>query len=383
LVPMKLLFAIKHLRESPGGAERVLCLMASELARHGHSVSIATFDPPGGSPFYLLEPSVRRLDLGIGDAAATATPLTTLRRMAALRKLAIQERPDVAIGFMHSIFVPLALSLVHTGIPVVASEHIVPEHYRERPLQFALLVATAPFLKKITVLSETIRGRYPTPLRKRMVAVPNAVVPMVGSAAPDSKKDRYVLLNVGRLEEQKDQETLLRAFARLAARHKDWDLRIVGEGALGPGLKKLARSMELNGRVQMTGVTADIGSEYRAADVFVISSRYESFGLATGEAMSFGLPVVGFADCPGTNELVKDGVSGLLAPGGTDRAASLAHTLESLMSNPALRRQLGDAGKTAIRSGHSVSHIVDLWETLLAEVCGRTRGGAKQPVAVS
>jgi glycosyltransferase involved in cell wall biosynthesis len=289
--------------------------------------------------------------------------------MAALRRAVRQENPQIAVGFMHSMFVPLAFALAGTGIPVVGSEHIVPEHYRTRPLQYALLIAVSPFLSKATVLSESIRIRYPAPLRKRMIVMPNPVMAIVGKADPDTRKGRHVLLNIARLDPQKDHVTLLRAFALTATAHPDWELRIIGEGPLRQELEKMIHELGLKGRVHMPGVTPNIADEYRGADAFVISSRYEAFGLVTAEAMSCGLPVAGFADCPGTNELIQHGNTGLLATAGSDRAASLARELERLMSDPGLRRRLGDAASSAIGQRFSAQHVCDLWERLLADVC--------------
>ena len=366
---MKLLFAIKRLNSDVGGAERVLCTVCSELAMRGHDVAIVTFDPPDGQSFYALAARVRRIDLGIGDVARNARVDETLHRIRVLRRVVMEENPQVAVGFMHSLFVPLAFALAGTSIPVLGSEHIVPEHYRTRPLQYALLISASPFLTKVTVLSEAIRGRYPAPIRKRMIVMPNPVVPAIDQAGSGAKKARYVLLNVGRLDEQKDHATLLRAFARIASAYPDWELRIIGDGPLRRELEILVHDLGLEERVRMPGVKADIEVEYCAADAFVISSRYEAFGLVTAEAMSHGLPAVGFADCPGTNELIQDGSTGLLAAAGPDRAVSLARQLERLVSDPALRRQLGGAGKLAIDQSYSAEHVSDLWERLLADLC--------------
>ena len=366
---MKLLFAIKRLNSAVGGAERVLCTVCSELAMRGHDVSIVTFDPPNGQSFYSLAAQVRRIDLGIGDAARKARVDETLHRMCVLRRVVMEEHPQVAVGFMHSMFVPLAFALAGTSIPVLGSEHTVPEHYRTRPLQYALLISASPFLTKVTVLSEAIRGRYPALIRKRMIVMPNPVVPATDQAGAGAKKARYVLLNVGGLDENKDHATLLRAFARIATDYPDWELRIIGNGPLRRELEILIHDLGLEERVRMPGVKSDIGAEYSAADAFVISSHYEAFGLVTAEAMSHGLPAVGFADCPGTNELIQDGSTGLLAASGADRAVSLARELERVMSDPDLRCRLGIAAKSAIGRRFSAQHVCNLWESLLGSVC--------------
>jgi GalNAc-alpha-(1->4)-GalNAc-alpha-(1->3)-diNAcBac-PP-undecaprenol alpha-1,4-N-acetyl-D-galactosaminyltransferase len=374
---MKLLFCIKQLHNAVGGAERVLCTICSELAERGHQVTVVSFDPPGSQPFYPLDARVRRVTLAIGDARRSAGLVETLRRMAALRTLARAEQPDVAVGFMHSMFVPMAVALAGLRLPLVGSEHIVPDHYRSRPLQYLLLVATAPMLAAMTVLSEAIRQRYPAIVARRMRAVPNPVsLPSGNGRGANAMMDATparVLLSVGRLDAQKDHATLLHAFARLAPRHPGWRLRILGEGALRPMLEQLIDTLGLGTLVQMPGVTDRIDDEYRCAAAFVLSSRYESFGLATAEAMSHGLPVVGFADCPGTNELIEDCHTGLLVQPGADRAAALAAALDGLLADAARRQQLGAAGRAAIASRFSAGRVGDIWEQMLADL-GRPAG---------
>jgi glycosyltransferase involved in cell wall biosynthesis len=110
----------------------------------------------------------------------------------------------------------------------------------------------------------------------------------------------------------------------------------------------------------MPGVTAAIGEEYQLAEAFVISSRYEAFGLVTAEAMSHGLPVVGFADCPGTNELIEAERTGLLVDPGTNRAESLARALSRLLEDPVLRCRLGTSARQAIGEQFSPRHVCDL-----------------------
>ena len=364
---MRLLFAIKTLAAT-GGAERGFCAITGELAQRSHEVAVRTFDRPGTPSFYPLDGGLLPFDLGIGDAGRRARIIETLRRMMALRGVAESERPQVAVGFMHSMFVPLALAFVGLGIPVVGSEHIVPEHYRSRPLELALFLLSAPLLGKVTVLSETIRDSYPRWIRQRMVVMPNPVIPATGLARSPGDKSRLMLLSVGRLDAQKDQATLLRAFARLVAMWPEWDLKIVGEGPLRRELYAQVEALGLADRVTLPGVTRDIAAEYRAADVFVLPSRYEALGLVTTEAMSYGLPVVGFADCPGTNELIVDGRSGYLVVPGEDRAESLAHALARLFADPTLRQRMGDAGARAVARMASLASVGDRWANLLARV---------------
>lgn len=366
---MRVLFAIKRLALAVGGAERVLCTVCSDLVSRGHEVSILTFDFPGEKPFYPLDPRVNRIDLGIGDSSRPAGMIETFIRIRALRRTINAERPDVVVGFMHSMFVPLAFALAGTGVPVVGSEHIVPDHYRTRRLQYLLLILSSLFVDKLTVLSKSIRSRYPFNVRRKMIEMPNPVESAVGCSNVSDANETFTLLSVGRLEMQKDHSTLIRAFAQIMHQFPQWQLKIVGEGPLRQDLALLINEFDMVGRIMMPGVMANIGEAYQSAQAFVIPSRYEAFGLVTTEAMSYGLPVIGFADCPGTNEIIIDGLNGLLVEPGNDRVISLAKALYTLLSNPELRQQLGAVGRKSIITHFSPIQVCNKWEELLRECC--------------
>ena len=198
-----------------------------------------------------------------------------------------------------------------------------------------------------------------------MVVIPNPVSVPPTSKDASSKPDRTrkVLLAVGRFEPQKDHKVLLEAFGLVAVDFPEWNLRIVGDGELRPRLEAQARELGLQERIQLPGVTKEIGREYAGADLFVMPSLYESFGLATAEALTHGLPAIGFADCPGTNELIIHDRNGILVQG-PERAVALADGLRRAMSSPELRKRLGAQGPDSM-SMYSRQRICDKWEGLL------------------
>ena len=363
---MRLLFCIKAMNNPGGGAERVLAAVANGLAARGHEVAVLTFEAPGGRSFYPLDEAVERIGLGIGSTTGPATPAATLRRMAALRRRVRAHRPDVAIGFMHSMFLPLAAALAGSGIPVIASEHTVPEYYARRPLQALLLRLAPPLIARMTCVTKAAAGKYPPALRRRIEVVPNPLTlasDAQAEVAPDGAGPK-TLLTVGRLTAQKDHETLIRAFALLAPRMPGWRLRIVGDGELRPHLAGLVGALGLIGRVELPGSSADIAAEYLAAQLFVMPSRHESFGLATPPARAFGRPAGGVGGCPGPNELIEDGVNGVLVDALPGRPAALALALEDLMLDPVRRRRLAGGG-AAVRARYGAATVLDQWESLL------------------
>jgi len=362
---MKLLFCTKSMNCAGGGAERVLAEVASGLATRGHDVMVLSFDRPGGESFYPLHDSIRRIELGLGSTTDPARLFDSIARIFAMRSAVLMYSPDVVVGFMHSVFVPLSLSMLGSGIQLIASEHIIYEHYKHIPLEKILLWLSSYLITRITCTSTQALLSYPSPIQRKMVVIENPLGINTDAYADTlgSGRTRKVVLSVGRLEMQKDHAVLINAFSEIAEKVPDWDLRIIGEGGLRAQLEAQISTLGLGNRVQLPGPTRDITKEYLSAQLFVVSSRYESFGLATAEALAHGLPVVGFADCPGTNQLVHTGKNGVLA-NGTDRVASLAAALHALMTDNRLRVHLSRKSSD-ILNNFRPEHVLDCWERLI------------------
>jgi glycosyltransferase involved in cell wall biosynthesis len=166
--------------------------------------------------------------------------------------------------------------------------------------------------------------------------------------APGGRRP-VVILSVGRAVEKKGYDDLLPALARLPA-SLDWRFEHVGGGPELPGLREEARALGIAERVTWFGALAqpEVLARYRAADVFVLSSRVAGDGDRDGlpnvlmEAQSQRLPCVATA-VSGIPELIEDGVTGLLVPP-RDREA-LAGAIARLVADPALRARLGEAGR--------------------------------------
>lgn len=366
---MKILFCIKAMNNPGGGAERVLATVANGLVDRDHEVAVLTFEQPGGNAFYPLHPSIKRIDLGIGSTVRPATLGETLNRIPALRRAILRCSPDVVIGFMHSMFVPLGLSMLGNSIPIIASEHIVPEHYRSRRLiETGLLSITPLLVRQITCVSEQVRLSYPFYLRKSMVAIANPVAMSSShSPSPQRRKLGRILLSVGRLEPQKDHATLIQAFGQIAEEFPEWTLKIIGDGGLREKLESQIQTLGLRDRICLPGSTQNIAAEYQSADLFVIPSKYESFGLTVVEALSYGLPVVGFQSCQGVNQLVQSGVNGLLIDTMDNRMTALTNSLKRIMSNKSLLHNLSN-GTTQSLEPHRINNVLDCWEALLRKI---------------
>ena len=163
---------------------------------------------------------------------------------------------------------------------------------------------------------------------------------------------------VARMHPQKDHATLLRAAAQLPSAQ----LVLVGEGSLRPQLEQMARDLHINERVAFLGHRTDVAQVLKACDIYVHSTNSDGFGIAAGEAMAAGLPVV-VSDVPGLAEVVEG--AGIVFPKGDDEA--LARELRMLIASPDRRRQMSRASSERARH-FSIDRIVDEYIDLYQSV---------------
>ena len=186
-----------------------------------------------------------------------------------------------------------------------------------------------------------------------------------------------VILSVGRLVEKKGYDDLIEALAHLP-RERAWRLVHVGSGPLDHALRRRAAALGLAGRIVWRGAQPqdEVLTQYRQADLFVLASRIARDGDRDGlpnvlmEAQSQGLPVVA-TRVSAIPELVVDGETGLLVGPGDRRA--LACALDSLISDPARRRALGQAGLHRVRQHFALQAGIDRLVERLAPESGPGR----------
>lgn len=367
---MRIVLVIKSMTGVGGGAERNLRDLAAHLQGAGHACVLVTFDAPQAPAFYTLPDGIPVHQLGIGSTDRRSTLTDLRRRTMALRRLLSRLEPDVAIGFMHSSYVPLttAAKLAHIRLPVIASERSTSQNYGRMAPERALMYLAWMLADSVTVLSASARDSFPVRLRHRLHPIYNPVLPSsVRAKTANGSLSRRTVVSVGALSTRKDHASLIRGFALVAAANPEWDLRIVGDGPIKKDLQGLVVDLDLEDRVSFTGGVRDVGAELSLAHIYVMPSRYEGFGMATAEALAAGLPCLGFADCPGTNELIIDGVNGILVEPTPSRVHALAVALSSLMTDEPLREALAsEAAKTVRRFRPEI--IYPQWSALISKL---------------
>jgi glycosyltransferase involved in cell wall biosynthesis len=157
-------------------------------------------------------------------------------------------------------------------------------------------------------------------------------------------------LAVARLVERNGVDDLIDAFALLDRGR--YQLEIVGTGPHEPALREQVRRLGLEGLVRFTGWLdhAQVAQRHRAADLFTLVPRVESFGNAFVEALASGLPIVG-STAGGIPELIEHSRHGQLVPPGRPR--ELAHAISYLAADPRLRLEIGRRNRADAERAHS------------------------------
>ncbi|TKB69497.1 MAG: glycosyltransferase family 4 protein [Nitrospira sp.] len=350
---------------SPGGAERVLALMANYWAAAGWAVTVYTLDDGTQPPFFDLDVAVQHRPLGIqGDSANIIVALwNNLRRIAVLRKAVLQSRPDTVISFGEKTNVVTVLATLGLGFKVIVSERTDPHAHKIGRLWDGLRWWAYARADLIVVQSQAALCYFLPEFRRNAMVIPNPVaMPSALYSERETGSSPSSIIAVGRLSQEKGFDLLLRTFARLTTLHPEWTLTIVGEGPLRSKLEALRDSLNLAGRVSMPGLVKNVYEYLARASLFVMTSEFEGFPNALCEAMACGLPVV-CVDCPGgIREIIKPGENGVLVQRGDLDA--LAEAMHRLMSNATERQLLGRRAMD-VSSAFSVEKVMRMWEKVV------------------
>jgi sugar transferase (PEP-CTERM/EpsH1 system associated) len=315
-------------------------------------------------------------------------PGRDLRIVIRLTRLFRQQRVDI----VHSHNWPtLLLTVAATAlarVPVV----IHGEHGREGQALPRRQVVVSRWLARrathLVTVNEHLRRELIDHWRvapPRVTAIPNGVdLDRFGGACPPDNlrrelglaTDDRVIMNAGGLRRVKDHPTLLRAFARVAARVQRSRLLLVGSdygtGVQGE-LDRLAAELGIRERVCFAGVRHDVHDLLALADVYVNSSRFEGMSNTILEAMASRKPVVATA-VGGNPELVSHGVTGYLVSPGDDE--TLAERILQLLTEDGLAGRLGATGRKRVECDHDLQTMVRAYSDLYEETLTRRRSKA-------
>lgn len=353
---MRIIFTLASL--GSGGAERVVSLLANKMVEQGHQLEIICLKI--NDVYYKLHP-------GVKVTLATQKTRNRLTEVFWLRKYVKQENTDVVIAFTEGVYCFTIAALLGTKIPVIASERLDPSamSWKRNLLKRILL----PYADWLVVQTKTIKEYFPKRIQKKTSIIFNPVritsTPFSkaeGIKVEDGRLNR--IISVARLFPQKNQEMMIRAFAKFADKYPDWQLVIYGEGPRRQSLQLLIDNLQLTNRVLLPGRTEHVIDELQKSKIFCLSSDYEGMSNSMIEAICVGLPIVS-TKVSGTDELIKDGVNGLLVDIGDEKG--MTDALIKLIQNEELMNKMGEANRKKA-SLFSIDTILGQWYSIIYRI---------------
>jgi glycosyltransferase involved in cell wall biosynthesis len=366
---------------SHGGAERVGVMLANGFQQHGHQVFILT--DLNERIDYQVDDDVQILDF-VGKN--TNSFMKWIKAIKNIRKSMKIEKPDVLIGIMGLCTLVTYIASLGLHVPVVMTEHNSFERPESAPMSFSQRVFKFwinRLYKHITVLTEADKRIAERNGLRNIVVMPNPLSMKPAAVIPNKEK---VILAAGRVDSwhAKGFDVLVKAWATLYEKYPNWNLQIAGLCDIKAHYERIPQIIEeldISERTKLLGYRQDVESLYKKSEIFVLSSRYEGFGLVLIEAMSQGCAPIA-CDYKGRQreifeelkneriEELKNGSvevceNGILCE--PDNVEALASAMEKMMEDESYRRK---AQENAIERSrfYSIENTIERWEVYLNQI---------------
>jgi glycosyltransferase involved in cell wall biosynthesis len=369
---------------SAGGVERVVSFKASYFAEQlGYDVTIIVTEGRGRDCYFPLSDKVKVINLELGfeelwRASFMKKVFLYLSKQRQYKRLLKAElmriRPDFTISMLRREI--NFLTDIQDGSMKIGELHVNRANYRNFEVNDTNLVKSlfAKFwmkslvgklrhLDRLVVLTD--RGKSDWPELANVTVIPDPI-PLQTEVVSQLKEKRVV--TIGRYAYQKGYDLLLHIWSEVEKKFPDWSLSIYGMGNLSQ-YSQLMKNLGIDAqRCLLNGPVNDVSKIYGESSVFVLSSRFEGFGLVLAEAMSCGVPVVSFDSPYGPSDIITDGVDGFLIKDWNEKA--FADKVCLLIEEADLRQRMGQA---AIHSSQRFQpdRIILEWQKLFESLCSK------------
>lgn len=270
----------------------------------------------------------------------------------------------------HAISAILARNIVKRPLQLVTTLHgtditVVGQH----PSMMHITRYGIEESDRVTAVSMSLKAETETIFKpnREIECIYNFINPQVFHMKPDKRQEKTrreepIFMHVSNLREVKGPMDVIRIFAKaralLGGRGR---LKVVGEGPLESAMAQEAENLGVAGFVDFMGVRNDLVWLFNCADICIIPSRKEAFGLAALEAMACGTPVLA-SRIGGLPELIDDGRNGLLF--NLDNLDDAAEKTAALLRDAPAYRAMSDAGLETANTRFSMSKILDQYEAV-------------------
>lgn len=350
-----------------GGAERVMSELSNYLVKKNYMVTIITLSSPTQRAFYSLSSKVILQQINMqssGDTKLFHRIIDILLRCYKLRQTIIDSTPDVVLSFTDVMNITTLLSMKGVKIPIIVSERIDPNHHKIPRFYSWLRNKLYRDSYRIIVQTKSSLEYFSSKIKEKsqIISNPNRLLSTYERKIELKPK---IIVSVGRLEKQKDHETLIKAMLKVISEYPNVILKIYGEGSLREKLQELINEFGLEQNIYLEGLSKNIEKCLEQADLFVFPSLYEGFPNALLEAMATGLPCIA-SNVSGNNDIIEANINGKLFDA---RDTNMLSTLIiELLGDNKLRKKFSIASKKKVLL-YNPDNIFSQWEKLFMNAC--------------
>ena len=347
-----------------GGAERVVVTLANNLVQHFEVTIITLYKCV---PFYKLEKNIN-LDYCIENYNPKPTALSSItnhyKLFNCLRTKIKSHKIELVISFMTTANIYASVLTKLTKTPSIISERVHPKYSDISNKWSYIRRKVYPYASKLVIQTDDIRTYFKAFVpQKQLEIIRNPLSDDLIEKKDGSTLKENIILNIGRLDYQKNQDLLIKAFSEID--FNPWKLVLIGDGNLKDEYKALVEQLNLQDHVEFTGNISDVSIYLNRASIFVFTSRFEGYPNALTEAMYYGLPCISTDCTSGPSELITNNENGFLFSVGDKK--TLKEKLVQLMNDSNKRKELSENAMESTKNLNS-SIIVEQWKNLINEV---------------
>lgn len=302
---------------APWGLEQAVIRLANNLSNHGHDVSVVSFFSVSSPVAFDIDRKVAIKHLNLTNTLIDDSYIKRLNGFMGLIRAVVREVKGANIIISASSFISVALPLCKM-IPgnqctnLIAWEHGVYDSVGKVLKIFRAFMYK--YIDNIVVLTQSQQNVYQKHNFMMPKVIPNEA-PKINIEFHKIEK-RKTFISAGRLSFEKGFDVLISDIYPLLITNPEWKLEIYGDGPMQKELEDLIANLDIGQQVKLYSRTPSVIQKLSTSYIYLMASRYESFGLILIEAQICGLPVVAY-DCEsGPREIIHHGKDGFLIPSG-------------------------------------------------------------------